>query len=617
MEEALEQAGWKDFLSKLFLRILEEKPSNPAAAFVQTGKLVERGEEDPDVQPFQTIEPNPNILPSQQSRLMRHDIVVSSEDDSRHRAFLNVVKPPSRPSGEEEEPTEEEEAANTDFVKPNLMVEGRELQRFGIGLSREDYYRLSIGIQRLCEQNPIKSARFWGLLFGLENNYFVVETEFKEDQRPGKKPEGGDGGEEAESEETEGDEGKLPPEDFREPWEKVKKVETPSEVEEGTNRYVYFVCTDLATLNWVLLPDVTPQQITVSRSIRRFLTGKLDASVKCFPPFPGKEKELVRALIARISAGTLVGPSGFAKLSGEEEEENGGNDEETKGTSDKKAWGPLKEIKTTEFISDFATEPKKLKLLENWVHIEPHISQILGRCTLWVPPKEGGENEEEEENEEETEEDEDEEAAGKRKKKKEKPRLPQEEEQCPPQLTPCNADEGFGTVKGEVVSKDIHAWSVQEQTGACTDELHTSFAIRSNRWPGAMCVAFPIGVSEAGEEDEEQPEGGAAKKNIRYRVVNFYAGFGLKHSSETFTPQLPQRPEDSYEIVAERTMIKDGEESSITQLPKEIPEPDHAEEYEFHPPTPPPPPVEGEEEEKEGEDEQEDEQEEDEEEDDA
>jgi hypothetical protein len=70
MEEALEQTGWKDFLSKLFLSILEEKPSNPAAAFVQTGKIVEKGEEDPNVQPFQSIEPNPNILPSHQSRLM-------------------------------------------------------------------------------------------------------------------------------------------------------------------------------------------------------------------------------------------------------------------------------------------------------------------------------------------------------------------------------------------------------------------------------------------------------------------------------------------------------------------------------------------------------------------
>jgi hypothetical protein len=49
-------------------------------------------------------------------------------------------QPPSRPSGEgEEEPVEEEEeAVNTDFAKPNLMVEGRELQRFGIGLSRDD-----------------------------------------------------------------------------------------------------------------------------------------------------------------------------------------------------------------------------------------------------------------------------------------------------------------------------------------------------------------------------------------------------------------------------------------------------------------------------------------------
>jgi len=52
-------------------------------------------------------------------------------------------------------------------------------------------------------------------------------------------------------------------------------------------------------------------QLTVARQIRRFFSGDLEASVPSYPPFPGQEKHLLRAQIARISAGTNISPSGF------------------------------------------------------------------------------------------------------------------------------------------------------------------------------------------------------------------------------------------------------------------------------------------------------------------
>lgn len=48
------------------------------------------------------------------------------------------------------------------------------------------------------------------------------------------------------------------------------------------------------------------------------LTGDLDAAVPSYPPFPGTEKNLLRAQLARISGATLISPDGFFKLDEDE-----------------------------------------------------------------------------------------------------------------------------------------------------------------------------------------------------------------------------------------------------------------------------------------------------------
>jgi len=46
----------------------------------------------------------------------------------------------------------------------------------------------------------------------------------------------------------------------------------------GCNRKTYFVCNEPGKL-WTKLPHVTPQQISTSRKIKKFLTGNLGALV--------------------------------------------------------------------------------------------------------------------------------------------------------------------------------------------------------------------------------------------------------------------------------------------------------------------------------------------------
>lgn len=57
-----------------------------------------------------------------------------------------------------------------------------------------------------------------------------------------------------------------------------------------------------------------------SRAVKTTLTGNLNAEVKnCFPPFPGKERHLLRAQLARIFHATALSPKGLFEMTEEEE----------------------------------------------------------------------------------------------------------------------------------------------------------------------------------------------------------------------------------------------------------------------------------------------------------
>ncbi|OMJ69194.1 hypothetical protein SteCoe_33151 [Stentor coeruleus] len=157
------------------------------------------------------------------------------------------------------------------------IMEDRQLLRWaGIDLGEEECWRLRQALKKLVKEKSAKDIRFWGKIYGTEKDYYVVEGQ-------------GEAGEEEER-----------PPDFE------KKGE-------GVNQFTYWV-TDSAFNNWNELPDVTPAQLKVARKIRKLFTGNLNAPVVSNPHFPGKEKELLRAQIARITHGTMLEPKGLHKL---------------------------------------------------------------------------------------------------------------------------------------------------------------------------------------------------------------------------------------------------------------------------------------------------------------
>lgn len=131
----------------------------------------------------------------------------------------------------------------------------------------------------------------------------------------------------------------------------------PPEIEPrgtGVNKYAYWVA-DSVTSDWIDLPDATPNTIKLARQLKRAFTGNVDAEVITNPHFVGKEKELLRAQIARITQALSIVPKGLYKKAEDNERE----------------------------IADVPDEERKmptfeqLAKLENWVHLAPNILKVF------------------------------------------------------------------------------------------------------------------------------------------------------------------------------------------------------------------------------------------------
>jgi len=76
---------------------------------------------------------------------------------------------------------------------------------------------------------------------------------------------------------------------------------------------------------------------------KHVFTGNLNAPINTFPPFPGKERHLLRAQLARISHGTQICPKGYIEIDeetgAEKLAEEGGPDMSTGAMTDLAAWG--------------------------------------------------------------------------------------------------------------------------------------------------------------------------------------------------------------------------------------------------------------------------------------
>ncbi|NXE22661.1 RSH4A protein, partial [Ardeotis kori] len=343
---------------------------------------------------------------------------------------------------------EELEEGTGETRLPNVMETAFYFEQAGIGLSKDESYHIFLALKKLVSVQGIQTCRFWGKILGLEMNYIIAEVQHHEEEVEEEAEEeevveeGGKGMGEVEDEDEEKEKEDEPPKSTYKPPPVIPKEENGT----GANKYVYFVCNEPGK-PWVKLPPVTPAQIVCARKIKKFFTGRLDAPVVSFPPFPGNEANYLRAQIARISAGTQISPIGFYQFAEEEDEE-----EDSGGGRDTYEENPdFLPLSVAEMVDSLST----------WVH---HGKSILkqGRCVWFNPFQKSEEEGEEEENEEE---------------EKEEPDEPQQEI-GPPLLTPLSEDEGI---------QNIPAWTAQPSTNLIPQ--YAVAILQSNRWPGAYAFA--------------------------------------------------------------------------------------------------------------------------------
>ncbi|XP_033016481.1 radial spoke head protein 6 homolog A-like [Lacerta agilis] len=415
-----------DHLADMLAKILDERPENPADIIENISKEVKCAR-------FQ------KKLDTLRDEYEKHPTFELAEI---YKALFQKA------GGEGTDQEMEEEMPETPL--PNVMETAFYFEQAGIGLSLEEYYHIFLALKQLVNTHPIQTCRFWGKILGIEANYIVAEIEFREGEEEeeaeeeelgeeGQK-EGSEGRDEDEDEEEEKDE---PPKPNYKPPPVIPKEDNRT----GANKYTYFVCNE-AGKPWVRLPHVTPAQIVNARKIKKYFTGRLDAPIVSYPPFPGNESNYLRAQIARISAATHISPLGFYQF-GEEE-----GDEEEEGGAGRDSY---EENPDFEPIS----VPELIESLANWVH---HVQNILmqGRCT-WVNPYQKSEEEEEEDEEEER---------------------PDEQEESqevgPPLLTPLSEDADI---------QHIPPWSAETSTNLVPQ--YALAVLQANLWPGAH--AFAIG----------------------------------------------------------------------------------------------------------------------------
>ncbi|KAL3311333.1 hypothetical protein Ciccas_010088 [Cichlidogyrus casuarinus] len=258
----------------------------------------------------------------------------------------------------------------------------------------------------------------------------------------------------------------------------------------GVNKWDFLVCQDLGEGIWKRLPLLNPLHISLCRQYKILLSGDLNRPITHIAEFVGVEANYLRAIVARITHATLIGPEDMY-----EAEEAGDNEEVPEGVN---------------MVEDWEPPESQDALLEatSWVHIRPFL-HTQGRVQWMAKPlREKGDDEEEDEEEKEGEEDEEE--------------VEPEPEEAPEVPAICTNIEEDDPLKIPNTAKETTAaWRI-EASSKFVPLNSAVVVVRNNLWPGAFAIA-------KGKT-----------------VISLYVGNGYK--SDTYQPVLPGKPLDEYAI---------------------------------------------------------------------
>ena len=274
---------------------------------------------------------------------------------------------------------------------PSLLSHSDLLSQAGVALPRDRLLHLEAAALSLARAHSLTNIRFWGLIHTTSSTYHIFESALTPPPSPDTAEAGTAGAGEAAG--------------------------------KGANAFLYYVGT-AATGPFTVLPPASPECIAASAALHRLFTGDLTAAVPGHPTFPGVEADLLRAVIARISHGAMVGPKGGFSL-----------EDETEAVTPTPDWE--------------GAGADELAEVGAWVHLRPKLLKS-GRTVPQVKPDgEEGEGEEAE----------------------------AEVEEPVPALGPLDGD--------ETGAEAYPAWVVRQ---SAKGHPHAVTWVRSGVWPGAVAV---------------------------------------------------------------------------------------------------------------------------------
>ena len=160
----------------------------------------------------------------------------------------------------------------------DLLSQSKLFEWGGVSFSEEEWYKIRMAMKKILIENDCEYLRFFGKIYGIKSDYYIIQGLLK--TYPMKNP----------------------------------QIHVESKGNEGINRFTFWVSNSILE-SWYELPDITHEQIVCSRRFKYHLTGDLNAKVKSFVSFPGKEMHLLKCQIIRILHSSCIVPKGYYKLS--------------------------------------------------------------------------------------------------------------------------------------------------------------------------------------------------------------------------------------------------------------------------------------------------------------
>ena len=194
----------------------------------------------------------------------------------------------------------------------DILIQANAFEQAGIGFNSNEWYKIRITLKKLLIENNCETVRFFGKIYGIESDYYVIMGILK---------------------------------DY--PMQNLP-VHIESRGNEGINFFTFWVSDSLLE-SWYELPDITHEQMTLSRKFKYIFTGNLNSKVKSFIQFPGKEMHLLKCQIVRILHSSFIVPKEYLRKKADLKE-------------------PL-EDKITEFNDEYIPPPfEEMISPESWMH---------------------------------------------------------------------------------------------------------------------------------------------------------------------------------------------------------------------------------------------------------